>query len=222
MKTIEEIAAIMKANSEKIAEIEKSLKEMPWKDRELSNLAEEEIQLEVENRIWKDNARRVVFDYTVKNLVEVLEKYNGKPYGEKTKEKICQEMIDRCNIAVYLSESEYRNMASFTPLNSKGYSGTMFNYDDFDVYGEMRGTDRKRVKVLIANKIQALNEDDFYLSNCPAYVENVTERAETILKGFESLKVKKEEFERKCSEFNNLLPSSIIDKSTRNFTNYLF
>lgn len=189
----------------------------PLKDIEAA--AAELEPLNIELKIRHDNLRRMIYDATLPAILEILQKWNGKPYGEKTKQKISDEMKARFNCALYLSNT-YGGKIDLVPLNGEGYTNYNFKYDDFDIY--TRYKDGQRPNILNDNRINgALTPDDVYLSDCPEIVPDPSARAAEILAAFTELKRKQDQFEREITKFNNLLPSGIERRHISSFRNYL-
>ena len=182
--------------------------------------ANELAALEIETKIRHDNIRRMIYNEALPIALDILRKYNGKPYGEKTKTKISAEMKARCNCSLYLY-SGYHEDISITPLNEDGNNHYYFKYDDFRIYAKYRNGE-KRPALSADNKINgAITADDIYLSNCPAIVADPAARAAEILAAFTELKRKQDQFEREITQFNNLLPSGIERRHISSFRNYL-
>ncbi len=222
MKKSAEILAEIREKSAKAESLEAAVKAAKWSERnapEIQRAAEEAELLRIENKILHDNARRSLFAEALPVILEELSKFKGKPYGEKTEKKISDAVRARLNCAFYM-RSEYSGTAlHLVPLNENGFSGTMFNYQDFDIYTQYENGERPRV--LVDNKIQEVPADKFFLSYCAAYVENPREHAEKIRAEFAALKEARAAYERKCSEFNSLLPSGISHANPREPKNYL-
>lgn len=175
--------------------------------------------LEIETKIRHDNIRRMIYDATLPAILEILQKWNGKPYGEKTKQKISDEMKARFNCALYLSNT-YGGKIDLVPLNGEGYTNYNFRYDEFDIF--TRYTDGQRPNILNDNRINGtLTPDEVYLSDCPEIVPDPSARAAEILAAFTELKRKQDQFEREITQFNNLLPSGIERCHISGFRNYL-
>lgn len=222
MKKTAEILAEIRENRTKAEELNRFIKSAKWSERNepaIVKAAEEEEILQIENKILHDNARRALYAEALPVILEELSKFKGKPYGEKTEKKISDAIKARINCGFYM-RNEYSGTAlHLIPMNENGFSGTMFNYQDFDIYTQYENGDRPRV--LIDNKIQEVPADKFYLSYCAEYVENPREHAEKIRAEFAALKEARAAYERKCSEFNSLLPSGISHANPREPKNYL-
>ena len=190
----------------------------PLKDIEAA--AAELEPLNIELKIRHDNLRRTIYNATLPAVLDILKKWNGKPYGEKTKQKISDEMKAQYNCALYLS-NQYGGKIDLVPLNGEGYTNYNFKYDEFDIFTRYN-KDGQQIHVLNDNRINgAIRAADIYLSNCPEIVPDPAARAAEILAAFTELKRKQDQFEREITQFNNLLPSSIERRHISSFRNYL-
>jgi hypothetical protein len=186
---------------------------------EITRAGEELRVLKLVKKIRHDNLRRLVYEAALPVLLEILNRWNGKPYGEKTKAKINAEMKERTGIAAYLSGG-YGEDVTLVPLNAEGYSDYQFSPKDFDIYTRWR--DGERPRVLEGNRINgALTMDDFYLSDGREFVENPEARAVEILEGFSDLLKKVEALEVEVRRFNDLLPSGVEHREIPRIKNYL-
>lgn len=175
--------------------------------------------LEIELKIRHDNTRRMIYNVALPAILDTLKKWNGKPYGEKTKQKINDEMKARFNCALYLS-NQYGGKIDLVPLNGEGYANYIFKYDDFDIYTIYKNGQQPHI--LNGNKINGeITAADLELSNCPAIVDDPAARAAEILASFDELKRKQEQLERDITQFNNMLPSAIESLHISTFRNYL-
>lgn len=176
--------------------------------------------LNIELKIRHDNTRRMIYNATLPAILGILKKGNGKPYGEKTKQKISDEMKTRFNCALYLS-NQYGGKIALVPLNGDGYTNYNFRYGEFDIFARYN-SDGQQIHVLNDNKINGqLTADDLFLGDCPAIVDDPSTRAAEILAAFNELKRKHDEFQKEINRFNNILPSTINHISMREFKNYL-
>ena len=188
--------------------------------KEITEAAEELQPLEIELKIRHDNTRRMIYNATLPAVLDIMKKWNGKPYGEKTKQKISDEMKTRFNCALYLS-NQYGGKIDIVPLNNEGYTNYNFKYSDFDIYTRY-SKDGHQPHILNDNKINGeITAEDLRLSDCPDIVSDPAVRAAEILAQFAELKRKQEQLEHEISAFNNLLPSTIERRHITTFRNYL-
>ena len=215
-KTVDIIARI-KANAKKAEALEAKVKAAKWSERkaaEIVSAAQKAELLKIENKVLHDNARQALFSEALPVILEELEKYKGRPYGEKTEKKISDAVKARINCAFYMRNEYSCTAVHLVPLNEKGFSGcSVFGYGDFDIYTKYENGERPRV--LVDNKIQMVPAEKFFLTNCAAYVENTRERAEAIRAGYAALEKQQRELESKCSEFNSILPSGLSHANAR-------
>ena len=216
MKDVKRIIAKISANAKRIKAIKEELDNTPWSEKKQLPLYEEESMLKLENMILKDNARNKLYHLIAPFIIEALEKYNNKPYGEKTRERISQEIESKTACRVYFSSDG----ATIYP-STKEY-GYLFRYNDFDIYTRYDKKANDRIRILKDNKIQAISQEDIYLSCCREYVKNPKAKAKRITKAFCELKEKEKQFDNACKEFNELLPSNIDSVHPNRFRSYLY
>ncbi len=175
---------------------------------------------ELIKKIEHDNNRQLLFKTVMPHILDILKKYNGKPYGEKTKQKISNELKEKCNCALYLYNG-YHEDVTIVPLNDKGYTDYRYNYNDFKIY--VKYPQRENLRPLGKdNKINAEFEfTDFYIADCPDYINDPAEHADNILASFKNLRERYDEFSRCISVFNNMLPSTVSHEYINGFRNYL-
>lgn len=208
MKTLSQILMQRAANVGTIKDIDdmiKSAKYSELKEPKIIKACEARELLKIENAILRDNARQALVSEVMPAIVEIFNKYAGKRYGEKTKEKINAECKAAVNCAIYI-DNRYGNWDDLhiVPLNEKGYSGSFWRYDDFIL--PVRGEGKS---ILVDNVIQTLSIDDFQLSDCAAYVDDVERRAAEIMDAFKAIKDAHKAFNTACDGFNCIIPSGI-------------
>lgn len=186
------------------------------KDRITAANTEKRIQ-DIELRIMKDNARRLVFDEVVPVALAILKKYHNKPYGEKTAEKISNECKAATGCALRLPRSNSWQDIDLTPLNDEGCTHYAFGYNDFEIYI------KDKHPILNAdNRIDSadIEPSDLRLHYCNEYCDNPRERAEKILSDLEALDKQYKQLESAIGAFNNLLPSGLERRRVEGFRAY--
>lgn len=145
----------------------------------------------------QNNAKLALFNEVAPKILKILAKYNGKPFGEKTKQKIWEEIKTETNCSFYFSD-RYGDMQEIHikdwERNYEVIFGTKFNQET-----------KTRKPFLVSNKIQAVNFEDLevYYINMDFY-ENVEETVEKLLKLREEAKAKLEELKAIQAEYNDL------------------
>lgn len=148
-------------------------------------------------RLLQNNARIALFHDVMPVLLEVLAKYKGKPYGEKTREKIAKEVEERTGARAYIG-TKY-NQDEISIYSARGYGNTYSITAGTKYNAETKEYNR----ILIDNKIQVLPIECFevwYIR--PEYFEDisaaVTEMKELYSKAYSMQK----ELDSICSAFN--------------------
>lgn len=158
--------------------------------------------LELTRKILKNNAKVALFNDVLPEALEILKKYSGKPYGEKTQEKIAEEVKVATNCRFYI-DSRYGSQ-SF-----EVYPGDAFG-NDYNISCGTKYTDGNRKPLLIDNKIQLITFDEielYYIS--PDYVEDIPHRVEELKQLYKEAVTKQKELETICSCFNTLAVGDI-------------
>lgn len=180
------------------------------KDDEYAKNAEEIEMLYLVNRILSDNARQSAIATILPVFAELINKYAGKPYGAKTKEKISKEMQERTGFRVYLYADRYRQEIHFFDGGSFfGYTKTkleLFAWHDR--------------QILHDNKIVPFYVEDWKLGYCSDYVDDVVERYYAIKSARQTAKTAFEQAEQAFKELNKLVPSSVDSVYPNTFRGY--
>lgn len=227
-----EIINAMKENSARISELENMVRELrsfyrgcdpkdilKRKDeiKEKGKL-EAEYRNEIEERkilsgILRDNARRAFFTEAMPVIVEILKKYDGKPIGEKTREKIATEAMEKIGHRIYLENEFYG-----TGKICISWGDYLFNYDSFRIcLNNIRDN-----KMFDGNKLVVHPVEDYVLCYCGEYVDDPEGHAKKIQATFSALKSMEENFRRACNAFNAMIPSNMENIYPNNFKSYLF
>ena len=148
-------------------------------------------------RLLQNNARVALFHDVMPVLLEVLAKYKGKPYGEKTREKIAKEVEERTGARAYIGTKYNQDCISIFPACGFGNTYSITAGPKYN--SETKEHDR----MLIDNKIQVLPLECFevwyirseYFEDIPAAVAEMKEHYK---KAVEMQK----ELSKICSAFN--------------------
>ena len=109
-------------------------------DNDRIKITERKQDLQIALKILQNNAKIALFNEVMPVALEILSKYNGKPYGVKTKQKISDEIKEKTNCRFYIS--------------------SRYGFDSFDIYPSDTsneysincGTESQK-RILIDNKI---------------------------------------------------------------------
>lgn len=170
----------------------KSKIEIKKAHHELINKTNEKINdLKTTIKLLKNNARVALFHEITPVITEVLNKYAGKPYGEKTRDKISAEINERCGVRCYITGKYYNSdeISIYTGSNdyniSLGYPGN------------------SELKFLIDNKIQAVESEQLQLYYIKReYFEDIPAAIKEMKKAYKKAVEKQKELETLCDAFN--------------------
>ena len=148
-------------------------------------------------KILKNNAKIALFNEVMPVALEVLKKYSGKPYGDKTRQKICDEVKQKTNCRFYI-DSRWGS-CSFNVYPMDGFGG------DYSISCGTEYTDGSQKPLLIDNKIQLVSFDEialYYIAR--EYVENIGERVDELKAVYKEAFAKQKELETICNRYNSL------------------
>lgn len=165
-------------------------------NNDLIKTTERKQDLQIALKILQNNAKIALFNEVMPVALEILSKYNGKPYGEKTRQKISDEVKEKINCCFYIS--------------------TRFASDSFNIYPSEVGNEYNitcgtayingsQKQILIDNKIQPVKFEEvqlYYIDK--EYVTDVPQRVKTLKSLYKDAVAKQEELKAICDNFNKL------------------
>ena len=212
LKEIEQTSGAIKAAESKENElIENCMKIDNLKERheakknaenDMIKASEEKKDLQITLKILKSNARIALFNEVIPVALEILAKYAGKPYGEKTKEKISDEIKEKTNCRFDITSRWDSYSFDIYPMDGFG--------NDYNITCGSKYTNGERKPLLIDNKIQLITFDEielYYISR--EYVEDIPQRVEDIKATYAGAVAKQEELKAACDRFNALAVGDI-------------
>lgn len=191
--SIKDKVAFRKEHKEEIEENDKKLVSLYLKDEDFS----------LKVKYLKNNAKVAIFNEVMPIALEVLKKYNGKPYGEKTAEKIRNEVIEKCGFRFYIYENKY-NIYGINPHS-----------DDV----EIRVKYSSDKKALVNNKIQLVSMEDLEICYTSEYVEDIDGTIKKLREAHEKARKAWEEYKKTCEEYNDFTVDGINKISPYNGIN---
>ena len=159
-------------------------------------------------KLLQNNAKIALFNEVMPMVLEVLQKYNGKSHGEKTSQKIREEIKEKTNCYVYISNQSFR----IVPCGAVG--------NTYNVECGTRYIDGEKKPLLIDNKINLVSMEDlevYYINR--TYFEDLDGTITELKRIHAEAKQKQEELKALCSQFNKL---SVDGISNLNHTDYSF
>lgn len=218
MKKFNEIIREVKQTQQKINELEEKTKQirntyknimdikkrhekMKTVENELLGLEEKKEYLRINIKILNSNAKIALFNEVMPQVLDVLEKYKGKPLGPKTEQKIKDEIKEKTNCSFYISY-RYTQEYHIIPLE--------FINNDYNIECGTKCIDGRQKKLLDDNKIQVpeLNDLTIYYSS-KEYIDNIPKRIKDLKRLYKKAYEKQQELAAICSEYNNLAVGNI-------------
>ena len=150
-------------------------------------------------RIMQNNAKIAIFNEIAPVVVEVFNKYMGKPYGEKTKQKIADEIAEKTHFRCYV-HSNYSSQtidATSTDFYNYNYNISIGGRNDLEAF-------------LLDNKIQKITLEELQLWYTEEeYIEHIQERILDLKAAYAQVLRAREELENACEKFNALTVGDI-------------
>ena len=148
--------------------------------------------------ILTQNAKRAFFAENIGKICEIWNSYAGKKYGEKTKEKIYNEIRTATGAGVcFYSYFEQTEMKIYLK-NEKGFSSLRYPDDELTAY------EKTTTPTDDENKIKPLDAGAVVLCYCGAYVDDVDEHMRKFYEAREALKVAEENAKKAREVYNDL------------------
>lgn len=153
--------------------------------------------LKITVEILKNNARVSLFHEVLPVAIEVLQKYNGKPYGEKTREKISAEICEKTGARLYISQRYGSGTYEVYPTFGFG--------NDYNITIAPKYVDGKQPPLLVDNKVSVCDADAFdlcYISS--EYVHDIPGRIANLKKIYAEAAELQEKLRGICSDYNSI------------------
>ncbi len=157
--------------------------------------------LQLAAAIWRDNARRALLEELKPAAAAILAKYNGKPYGEKTRAKIAEEMKDTTGYRVYISDNGSRAEMGF--YQATGYT---WKAEELEL-SYYHGTGEKPA-LLENNRINAASVDELRAYNLREYIEDPAAHIEKIMEAYKEAQETANAYKAAAAKYNALIPTT--------------
>lgn len=163
-------------------------------EKEMIEASEKSKDLKITLKILKNNAKLALFNEVMPVALEVLSKYNNKPYGEKTKAKINDEVKEKTNCSFYITSRFGSDSFNICPDVALGNISCGIAY---------KAGDNKRI--LVNNKIQPVTFEEvvpYYIDS--EYITDIPQRVKNLKAAYKDAITKQEELRAACDRFNSL------------------
>lgn len=153
--------------------------------------------------ISADNARRALIEELTATACEILNKHSGKPYGEKTREKISAEIEARTQYSAYIKTEYCRSTITFYP--SAAYN----RYANRLEASYYHSAETDPAPILIENKIQPTTPGNWKPDYCDQYKDDGTpeEIAAAVIQAYGAAEAAYKAYQAAQSAYNALTPT---------------
>ena len=165
-------------------------------ENDMIKISEKKQDLQIALKILQNNAKIALFNEVMPVALEVLSKYNGKPYGTKTKQKISDEVKEKTNCRFYISSRYDSDSFDIYPSDAS---------NEYNINCGTDYTTGSKKQILIDNKIQPVKFEEvqpYYISR--EYITDIPQRVETLKSLYKEAVAKQEELKAICDNFNKL------------------
>lgn len=219
MKKFNAIIREVKQTQQKINELEEKTKDirntylniidkkeryekMKTVENDIVKFEEKKKDLQITIKILNSNAKIALYNETIPIVLEVLAKYNNKPYGPKTEQKIKDEIKEKTKCGFYISSKYSSQEYHVFPLE--------FISNDYSIVCGTKYIEGKQKNLLDDNKIQVpeLNDLTLYYTS-KEYIDNIPKRIKDLKRIYKKAYEKQQELEKICSEYNSLAVGNI-------------
>lgn len=164
----------------------------------INETANRAMDLKIARELMKNNACVALYHDVLPVVLEVLQKYSGKPYGDKTRDKIAQEVKAR--------------------TGSRAYIGSRYGNDEINIHPDVFGNTYhitcgphpnanrdKQEYLLNGNKINPLPFESLALWYIPTnYIDDVPAAVEELKRLRAAAVEKQKELATICSAYNSI------------------
>lgn len=206
MKTLQAITNEIRANLEleraNDAEREKANKDFiaahRAHDREAAGLASLEIdklkknaeRISARGKVLTNNYNYVLVETGKNALAEILKKYDGKKHGEKTAEKIRDEMREK-GFSFYFPTNYFTQIKDSISINERGAYGR-----GVEIWTENRAKIIDENNIIHAEAVAELASPYKYIDNIETYLDKIERLTAKTRKAFEAANAKAHELNK--------------------------
>ena len=148
--------------------------------------------------ILTQNAKRAFFAENIGKICEIWNSYAGKKYGEKTAEKIRDELRTATGAGVWISRKYNETQITIYLQRANGCAMLPNNETEINAYiKDYTPTDDE-------HKIKPLDAGAFVVYWCGAYVDDIDEHTRKFYEAREALKVAEENAKKARAIYNDL------------------
>lgn len=207
VKEIERAAYLEAAHNGTPEEIEKARAAFRAACDRLSEEQRRNNDIEIKIAILKENAKQALFSEIVNTICEIWNKYENKPHGEKTADKIRDEIKRATGHRVYIGNKwDDAHITIYPGINTYG--------DEITAAPKWNGSE-KQPALNNNNKIVKLIPGNLRACYCGEYVENVDEHIKALHDAHAGALKALEEYRAAIDKYNALTRGNMQRASDR-------
>lgn len=159
-----------------------------------ANIFNEDIILK--KAFLRHNARCVLFEGIKETLVELINKYKNKPFGEKTRQKFENEFLERTNCYIYIYK---RYSSSDITISPKNHIRTY----DLEIW--FRDNDGRLFNIFEDNRLKEINIDMLECNhNKDVFIKDIEQRIVAYKESYIKMYQTQQFLEKHIDEHNKL------------------
>lgn len=168
---------------------------------------EENTRIKVLIQVLRDNAAQAYFSENIGTICEIWNRYTGKPHGEKTAEKIRNEIYKAIGARCYIG-----NRYDTAEINVYFDCCARYPFRDL-TFCPIWGGENK--PALVNNKVQPITAEKMKVYCCGEYVEDPEAHTAAIYAAHAAAKEAEKAFSEAVNKYNDLCRGTIQHASTR-------
>ena len=162
--------------------------------KDLETLYKKECYLNLVLKLQRYNLQVAALDELTPIIIQVLEKYQNKQYGPRTKEKICD---------------KFKELTGFyIGLYDKGFYTEIYT-SDMNSNFTLKINTKNDIKALENNRIQVITSEDLWAYGVHDYVNDIPAHIEKMKEAYTALQSTYKEFDGAMHKYNELCKGSI-------------
>lgn len=153
----------------------------------IKQASDKETRAKIAQHFYRNNSRAAFVAEFLPTLENLLKKYAGKPYGDKTRDKIAQEFLTLTGARLYIQRE--RAAAHFPAVG----------VDSIEFYARK---DNAPALFLIDNKINPLKAGEIHAAYIAEFCEDIPVAVENLIQKRAEIVNKAQELAKMCDDYN--------------------
>lgn len=163
-----------------------------------------DIKIRIE--ILKENAKQALFAENINAICDIWNKYENKPHGEKTAQKIRDEIKNKTELRVYIGNK-------WDDAQITIYPGAGMHSDEITIAPRWNG--EKQPALSPENKIKKLHPENLRVCYCSEYVDNVNAHIKALKEAHAAALDALETYRAAIDKYNSLTRGNMARASDR-------